>query len=64
MVVINYADQEQACPFRVNDPKVKSWQGYRTSDIPGEDLLPIKKLNKKQLAIIPARSVTTFVSEN
>ena len=62
MVVINYADQEQECTLRVNDPKVKSWQGYRTSDTPGEDLLPIKKLNKKQLAVIPARSVTTFVS--
>ena len=64
MVIINYADQEQECTFRVNDPKVKSWQGYRTSDTPGEDLLPIKKLNKRQPAVIPARSVTTFVSEN
>ena len=51
MVVINYADQEQECTLRVNDPKVKSWQGYRTSDTPGEDLLPIKKLNKKQLQL-------------
>ena len=62
MVVINYADKEQNFTFHVNDSKVKSWQGYRTSDKVGEDLLPIDKLKKKQLAVIPARSVITFVS--
>lgn len=64
MVVINYADRKQEFTFNVNDSKVKSWQGYRTSDRTGEDLLPINKLRKKQLAVIPARSVVTFVSEN
>lgn len=64
IVVINYADLEQNFTFDVSDSKVKSWQGYRTSDIAGEDLLPIHKLKKRQLAVIPARSVTTFVSEH
>lgn len=62
IVVINYAEQEQNFTFNVGDSKVKSWQGYRTSDIAGEDLLPIHKLKKGQLAVIPARSVITFIS--
>jgi O-glycosyl hydrolase len=64
MVVINYADREQEFTVDVNDPKVKSWQGYRTSDVAGEDLLPVGKLKNKKVAVIPARSVTTFVSGN
>ena len=64
MVVINYADREQKFTVDVNDPKVKSWQGYRTSDVAGEDLLPVGKLKNKKVAVIPARSVTTFVSGN
>lgn len=38
MVVINYAGREQEFTVDVNDPKVQSWQGYRTSDVAGEDL--------------------------
>ena len=64
MVVINYADREQEFTVDVNDSKVKSWQGYRTSDVAGEDLLPVGKLKNKKVAVIPARSVTTFVSGN
>ena len=63
-VVINYADREQEFTVDVNDPKVKSWQGYRTSDVAGEDLLPVGKLKNKKVAVIPTRSVTTFVSGN
>ena len=48
MVVINYADREQEFTVDVNDPKVKSWQGYRTSDVAGEDLLPVGKLKNKR----------------
>ena len=64
MVVINYADQEKNFTFKVDGSKVKSWQGYRTSDEAGEDLLPIKKLKNEQIAVIPARSVITFVSQD
>ena len=64
MVVINYADQEKNLTFKVDGSKVKSWQGYRTSDEAGEDLLPIKKLKNEQIAVIPARSVITFVSQD
>ena len=64
IVVAAYADREQEFTVDVNDPKVKSWQGYRTSDVAGEDLLPVGKLKNKKVAVIPARSVTTFVSGN
>ena len=64
MVVINYADQEKNFTFKVDGSKVKSWQGYRTSDEAGEDLLPIKELKNEQIAVIPARSVITFVSQD
>lgn len=64
MVVINYADQEKNFTFKVDGSKVKSWQGYRTSDEAGEDLLPITKLKNEQIAVIPARSVITFVSQD
>ena len=60
----NYADQEKNFTFKVDGSKVKSWQGYRTSDEAGEDLLPIKKLKNEQIAVIPARSVITFVSQD
>ena len=55
---------EKNFTFKVDGSKVKSWQGYRTSDKAGEDLLPIKKLKNEQIAVIPARSVITFVSQD
>lgn len=65
MVVINYAHREQTFSFNVKGKKVKSWQAYRTSDVPGEDLLPVQKIKgKRQAAAIPPRSVVTFVSED
>lgn len=62
MVVINYADTDRAFTFDVKDTGVASWQGYRTSDRPGENLLPTNKLKKGSSVTIPARSVVTFVS--
>lgn len=62
MVVINYADEARTFTFDVNDAKVASWQGYRTSDRANEDLLPVGKLNKREPVTVPARSVITFVS--
>ena len=63
MVVINYANEDRTFVFGVNDSKVKSWRGYRTSDKPGENLLPVGKLKKDQSVIVPARSVVTYVSD-
>lgn len=63
LVVINYAGCERTFTFDVGSSGVESWQGYRTSDAAGEDLLPVERLNRRQAAVIPARSVVTYVSE-
>ena len=52
MVVINYADREQEFTVDVNDPKVKSWQGYRTSDVAGEDNICFRKLMRNKTLVI------------
>lgn len=62
VVVINYAESAKPFTFDVNDAKVTSWQGYRTTDTAGEDLLPVYKMKKRSSVIAPARSVITFVS--
>ena len=57
IVAINYSDHPR--DIRINAAG-KQAAAYRTSDIPGEDLKYIGKVNLKKTTL-PARSVTTFV---
>lgn len=63
MVVINYAPTEKRFTIDLSDPAVTAWQPYRTSDAANENLLPLPVLSKEETAVIPARSIVTFVSE-
>lgn len=63
MVVINYAPTEKRFTIDLSDPAVTTWQPYRTSDAANENLLPLPVLSKEETAVIPARSIVTFVSE-
>lgn len=63
MVVINYANDEKE--FFINKDKGmnKQWQAYRTSDVEGEDLLPVGKVKSGKMIRMPARSIVTLLSK-
>lgn len=57
-VAINYSDSER--PVRISlSGKVLKWKMYRTSDIAGEDLMPVG--NARGETVLPPRSTTTFL---
>lgn len=63
IVVINYANDDKQFAFDLDAPGVTAWQPYRTSDAANESLLPLPALPKEKTAVIPARSIVTFVSK-
>ena len=77
MVVINYADQEKNFTFKVDGSKVKSWQGYRTSDEavsythlaglsskPDVPRLPVKITSISSLKIAKTWLITRLISRS
>ena len=62
VVMINYANHPKKARLSVDKAKM-NWKSYRTSDVAGEDLLPVGRFRSNQEFSLPARSVTTFVSE-
>ncbi len=63
VVAINYAEEERAFSFSLRQGTVAQWQLYRTSDRPGENLAPVGVLPGGSPAVLPPRSVTTFVAQ-
>ena len=62
MVVINYSDESKEFRINKNNTGTIQWQMYRTSDIEGEDLLPVGKVKSGKTVQIPARSIITMLS--
>ena len=60
VVAINYAATDKAVNLNVKGRKTAV--AYRTSDVEGENLKNVGKVKLKK-AVLPARSVTTFVME-
>ena len=44
--------------------KKTRWQVYRTSDVEGEDLLPVEKVKSGRTVRIPARSIITLLNQS
>ena len=61
MVVLNYAPEDRNITFHVDDRKVRQWQPYLTAEGEGNDLRPLGKVRNGKPAVIPARSLVTFV---
>ncbi|MDE5550404.1 MAG: hypothetical protein K2I99_03490, partial [Bacteroidaceae bacterium] len=58
IVAINYGTQDR--PVCIDTQEGKSAIAYRTSDVAGENLKNVGKVNLKK-STLPARSVTTYI---
>ena len=63
IVLINYAQAEKEFAIDKIDGNRVQWQVYRTSDIEGEDLMPVEKVKSGKTVRIPARSIITLLSK-
>ena len=63
VVVINYSDVDKTVGLASYGKSGITWQQYRTSDVEGEDLLPVGKVNGSSSAVVPGRSIVTFVEQ-
>ncbi|WP_455584333.1 glycoside hydrolase [Bacteroides sp.] len=64
MVLLNYSESERVFSFELERKKKKRiWKQYRTSDKENESLSPVGICEEGEEIVIPARSVTTFVSK-
>lgn len=61
IVVINYSAESQTANFSLDVPANGEWKMYRTSDVKGENLMPVGTLKTEKTTILPARSITTLV---
>lgn len=59
----NYAQAEKEFAIDKIDGNRVQWQVYRTSDIEGEDLMPVEKVKSGKTVRIPARSIITLLSK-
>ena len=60
VVAINYSKEDH--PVSIDASGMKNATAYRTSDVEGENLKYVGKVDMKKL-VLPARSVTTFVGK-
>jgi O-glycosyl hydrolase len=60
IVAINYSQEDR--PVSIDASGMKTATAYRTSDVEGENLKHVGKVDMKKL-VLPARSVTTFVGK-
>ena len=60
VVVINYSGETRKIHLSAGKGK-QTWKAYRTSDVPGEDLLPVGSFKSTSEIEISPRSVTTFI---
>jgi len=61
VVVINYGDEQTTAGIKGID--ARGWKLYRTSDVEGETLKYIGSFRNLKHLVVPARSVSTYVSE-
>ena len=60
IVAINYSQEDR--PVSIDASGMETATAYRTSDVEGENLKHVGKVDMKKL-VLPARSVTTFVGK-
>ncbi|KAB4812220.1 hypothetical protein GAG66_23010, partial [Bacteroides thetaiotaomicron] len=63
-VLINYAQEDKEFSINKINGKKTRWQVYRTSDVEGEDLLPVEKVKSGRTVRIPARSIITLLNQS
>ena len=64
VVLINYAQEDKEFSINKINGKKTRWQVYRTSDVEGEDLLPVEKVKSGRTVRIPARSIITLLNQS
>ena len=64
VVLINYAQEDKEFSINKINGKKTRWQVYRTSDVEGEDLLPVEKVKSGKTVRIPARSIITLLNQS
>ena len=64
VVLINYAKEDKEFSINKINGKKTRWQVYRTSDVEGEDLLPVEKVKSGRTVRIPARSIITLLNQS
>ena len=63
IVIINYDTKEHTFRFKMDTDEAQTWAVYRTSDQNNENLsLVEKQFNNSTSTVLPARSITTFVT--
>ena len=60
-VLINYSTEVKKIKLNIDNLKIKEFNPYITSSVPGEQLKPLKILKSTETISIPCRSVITIV---